>query len=78
MNKTGTSTLDRAVAAIRELPGEAQEAMAHIIMEHAQGFVLPTRDPEHQALVEERLSKPLKFVSRKEFLATLRRFNPSI
>ncbi len=78
MNKTGTSTLDRAVAAIHELPSEAQEAMAHIIVEQAQGFALPPRDPEHQGLVEERLSKSLNFVPRKEFLAMLRRYNPTI
>lgn len=78
MTKATKSTLDTAIQAVRKLPTAAQEAIAREVMEQVEDFSTPDRSPERQAIIMERMSKPRTYVSRDDFLAMLRQYNPSL
>jgi hypothetical protein len=73
-----TVTLDKAVEAARKLSPEAQEALARELLERVEDFSAPERSPERQAIIEDRLSRPLKEVSRDDLMAMLRQYNPAL
>jgi hypothetical protein len=78
MSKTTTPTLDEAVEAVRKLPEETQSAIAHELMHWVDHLTTPTRDPERQAIIAERMRKPLETVSRDAFMTMLRKYNPAL
>jgi hypothetical protein len=71
-------TLDEAVAAAKELPKDAQAALAAALMEGVEDISVPDRPTERQALIRERLAKPLVAVSRDELSDILRRYSPAV
>jgi len=73
-----SKTIDAAIEAVRALPHEAQDAIAHEILEQIEDYRTPDRPPEIQALIEERMSKPRTAVSRDDFMAMLRKYNPAL
>ncbi len=78
MNKAGTSTLDRAVAAIRELPEETQEAVARELLDRAGWLSESLLSDEQHVVVEERLSKPRTLASPEEVAAVFRKYCPGL
>lgn len=78
MSKTKTVTLNDAVSAARKLPPESQEAIARELMEQVEDFSTPERPAERQEIIKERLSTPLRAVSRDELTSMLRRYNPAV
>ena len=75
MNRPHKTTLDEAVAAARALPEAAQELIAAEIMESVEDLTPSKRSPERQAIIKDRLAKPLKTVSREELTAMLRKYD---
>lgn len=73
-----TVTLDKAVEAARKLPQEAQEALAKELLDRVEEFSAPERSPERQAIIRERLARPLEAVSREDVMVMLRRYNPAL
>ena len=78
MSNTKTISLDEAVEAARELPAETQAALASELMERVEDYQTPGLTPEQQKIVKERLAMPREHVSREDFLAMLRRYNPAL
>lgn len=78
MTKTALEKLDRAVKAVRELPEEAQEAIAHELMERVSEFSRSHLSDEQREEVRRRLSKPRRYASDDEVKAVLRRYNPAL
>ena len=78
MNNAKTISLDEAVKAVRRLPEDTQAALASELMERVEDVSTPDRPDDRQALIKDRLSKPLKVVSRDEFMAMLRQYNPAL
>ncbi|PIW29818.1 MAG: hypothetical protein COW30_03940 [Rhodospirillales bacterium CG15_BIG_FIL_POST_REV_8_21_14_020_66_15] len=78
MSKDTFVTLDDAVSAARKLPSDAQAAIARELMEQVEDFSTPERSAERQKIIKDRLSKPLRAISRDELTAMLRRYNPAI
>ena len=78
MNNAKTITLDEAVKAARQLPNDTQRALANELMEQVEDLSTPDRSAERQKIIKDRLAKPLRAVSREEFTAMLRLYNPSI
>ena len=78
MGDAKTITLDDAVQAARQLPVDAQVALAHELMERIEDVSTPARPPERQEAIKERLAKPLSSISRDELMDMLRRYNPSL
>jgi len=76
MNDAKTISLDEAVKAVRKLPADTQAALASELMERVEDVSTPDRPDDRQALIKDRLAKPLKAVSRDEFMAMLRQYNP--
>ncbi len=70
-----STSLDQAVEAARALPEAAQDLLAHEIMESIADLTPPARSPERQAVIKERLSKPLNTISRDEVMSVLRRYD---
>ena len=71
-------TLDQAVAAARELSEDAQAELAAELMQRVEDISVPDRSPARQALIRDRLSKPLAAISRDDLTAMLRRYNPDV
>jgi hypothetical protein len=78
MNNSKTISLDEAVKAARRLPADTQVALASELMERVEDVSTPDRPHDRQALIKDRLEKPLKAVSRDEFMAMLRQYNPAL
>lgn len=78
MSKTKPVTLNYAVSAVRKLPADTQAAIARELMEKIEDFSTPDRPAERQAIIKERLSKPLRAISRDDLTAMLRQYNPSL
>jgi len=78
MNKTRTVTLDEAIKAARKLPVDAQAALATELMEQVEDLSTPDRPADRQKIIKDRLTKPLKAVSRDAFMIMLRKYNPSL
>lgn len=78
MNDRPTPTLDEAITVVRDLPAEMQEAIAAEMLERAADFVRPERTPERQAIIEERMAVPRTHVPRAEFMAMLRKYDPTL
>ena len=77
MSKANTITLDEAVKIARRLPVDTQAALANELMNHVQDMLPPDRPDDRQNLIKNRLSKPLKAISRDELMSMLRRYNPA-
>ena len=78
MTNTALEKLDRAVKAIRELPEEAQEAIAHELMERVSEFSRSHLSDTQREEVRRRLAKPRRYASDDEVRAVLRRYNPAL
>ncbi len=78
MNKMTNVTLEDAVEAARKLPVETQEAVAAELMEYVEDLSTPNRPSERQAIIKERIERPLKAISRDQLMAMLRQYNPAI
>ena len=78
MNNAKTITLDDAVKAARLLPTDTQAALANELMEQVEDLSTPDRPADRQKIIKDRLAKPLKAISRDEFMAMLRQYNPSL
>jgi len=78
MNTRRTPTLDEAVTVVRDLPDEMQEAIAAEMLERAAGFVQSQLTDEQRAIVKERMAAPRTHVPRAEFMAMLRKYNPTL
>lgn len=78
MSKTKSVSLEDAVVAARKLPSETQEAIASELMEKVEDFSTPQRSSERQAIIKDRLGKPLRAVSRDDLTAMLRKYNPAV
>ncbi len=78
MSDTTRITLDEAIAAARELPEAAQTELAVELMEWVEDVSVPDRPSERQAIIRDRLSRPLTAVSRNALTDILRRYNPAI
>ena len=78
MKKLALEKLDRAVAAVRELPGEAQEAIAQeleqLVLDFSQGHMSDAQRAE----VKRRLAVPMRPVPDEDVRALLRRYNPAL
>ncbi len=78
MENDTTFTLEAAVRAARSLPAAAQKALAQEIMREIEDLSTPERPAERQAIVSDRLSRPLTGVSRDDLMSMLRRCNPAL
>ena len=78
MSNSKTISLDEAVKAARRLPTDTQAALASELMERVEDVSTPDRPSECQALIKDRLAKPLKAISRDEFMTMLRQYNPAL
>ncbi len=78
MTKVDEKTLDKAVAATRELPEDVQTMVAHEVFEMIEDISVPPRSPEDQAEIKKRLAQPRQAVSRDDFMAMLRQYNPAL
>ncbi len=78
MTKVDEKTLDQAVAATRELPEDVQTMVAHEVFEMIEDISVPPRSPEDQAEIKKRLAQPRQAVSRDDFMAMLRQYNPAL
>ena len=78
MNKTSTPTLDEAVAVIRDLPTETQEALAHEMLERAGSISASLLTDEQRSIVKERMSRPRTHVPRAEVMALYRKYKPNL
>lgn len=78
MSKAKFVSLEDAVAAARKLPSESQTAIARELMEQVEDFSTPERPAARQAIIKDRVSKPLRAVSRDELTAMLRKYNPAV
>ena len=78
MSNSTRITLDEAVAAARELPEAAQAELAVELMEWVEEVSAPRRSAEQQAVIRDRLSRPLKAIPRDAIVNILRRYNPAL
>ena len=78
MSKATVEKLDRAVKAVRELPDEAQEAIAHELLERVSDFSSSHMNDDQRAEVKRRLAKPRRHASDAEVQAVFHRFNPAL
>ena len=78
MRKSNFITLNDAVSAARKLPEDTQVAIARELMEQVEDFSTPDRPADRQEIIRERLSKPLRAVSRDELTAMLRKYSPAL
>ena len=76
--RTDTPTLDDAVQAARSLSAEAQDVLAMEIMESIEDLNPPERPTDRQAVIIDRLSRPLAAISRDELMTILRQYNPAL
>jgi hypothetical protein len=70
-------TLDDAVLIARELPDDAQLAIARGIVEHVADLTGVDRTPEREALIRDRVSRPFE-VPRDDVLAILGQFDHTL
>lgn len=78
MSNSKTTTLDEAIAAARKLPADTQAAVAAELMECVEDLSAPDRQQDRHDIIKERLAKPLEAISRDEFMAMLRQYNPGL
>ena len=78
MGEEETTTLDEAVAVVRELQHDTQEALAHELLDRAGWVSQSLVHGEQCALVEERLSKPREHASDEEVAAVFRKHCPDL
>lgn len=78
MSSQKAISLDEAIQAARDLPQEAQAALAKILMDEIEDFAVPYRSHEHQVHIRQRSQQPLKAISRNELMAMLRQYNPAL
>lgn len=78
MNMQKNVSLDDAVRAARDLPQDAQKALAQTLMDQIEDFTTPKRSHERQTIIAQRVQSPLSAISRDELMAMLRQYNPAI
>jgi len=78
MSNAKTITLDEAVKIARGLPADTQAALANELMEQVEDLSTPDRPDDRQKIIKDRLTKPLKAISRDDFMVMLRLYNPSL
>lgn len=77
MSKSST-ILDTAIDAVRALPKETQEAIAHDLIDEVEHYASSSLTEAERAVVHERLQKPMATVSAEAVTRTLERFKPTI
>ena len=78
MSKNKTASLDEAVEAVRALPQGSQDAIAQELVAMVEDYAMPERPAEEQELIKQRLKGPRKAISRADFMAMLRQYNPAL
>ena len=78
MSNAKTITLDEAIAAVQTLPEEAQAALAEELVALVEDYRSPGLTDAQREIVKGRLAQPRKHVARGDFLAMLRRYNPTL
>ncbi|MCH8240660.1 MAG: hypothetical protein IIB62_11560 [Proteobacteria bacterium] len=78
MSKNKTASLDEAVEAVRALPQGSQDAIAQELVAMVEDYSMPERPAEEQELIKQRLKGPRKAISRADFMAMLRQYNPAL
>ncbi len=76
MTKFDEKTLDKAVAATRELPEDVQTMVAHEVFDMIEDISVTPRSPADQDEIKKRLNQLRQAVSRDDFMAMLRQYNP--
>lgn len=71
-------TMDEAIEAVQRLPEDAQAMLAEELVALVEDYESPGLTDEQRRIVKERLAKPRTSVSRDDFLAMLRRYNPAL
>jgi len=72
MKTAALEKLGRAVEAIRELPGEAQEAIAEELEQLVSDFSQGHMSEAQRAEVKRRLARPRRYAADEEVRALLR------
>ena len=78
MTNATLEKLGRAVEAVRELPGEAQEAIADELEKLVADFSHGHMSEAQRAEVKRRLASPRRYVPDAKVRALLRRYNPAL
>jgi hypothetical protein len=78
MTKAALEKLGRAVQAVRDLPDEAQEAIADELEQLISDFSHGRMSDAQRAEVRRRLGSPRHYVPDEEVRALLRRYNPAL
>ena len=78
MSNTKTVTMDEAIRAVQRLPEDAQAVLAEELVALVEDYESPGLTDEQRRIVNERLAKPRALVARGDFLAMLRRYNPTL
>ncbi len=78
MTKAALEKLGRAIEAARELPDEAQEAIADEVEQLIADFSHGHLSEAQRAEVKRRLAGPRRHVPNEEVRAVLRRYNPAL
>ncbi len=78
MIKATIENLDKAVKAVRELPEEAQEAIAHELMDRVSDFSSSHMSDDQRVEVKRRLALPRRHASDEEVRAVFLRYNPAL
>lgn len=68
-------TLDDAVLIARELPANAQLAVARLIVDHIADLTGMERTSEREEVIRDRVSRPFVESARDDVLAILRQFD---
>jgi hypothetical protein len=78
VRSTTKSTLEDALKAAKVLPEEMQFELAEELVALVEDYQTPGLTPEQKKVVKERLSMPRTHILREDFLAMLRRYNPTL
>lgn len=71
----GPLTLDDAMLIARELPANAQLAVARLIVDHIADLTGMERTPEREEVIRDRVARPFVESPREDVLAILRQFD---
>lgn len=78
MTKAALEKLGRAVEAVRDLPDEAQEAIADELEKLVSDFSPGRMSDAQRAEVKRRLGSPRRYAPDEEVRSLLRRYNPAL
>ena len=78
MSTTKTVTIEDALKAAKTLPDDAQSELAQELVALVEDYRASGLTSEQREIVRKRLADPRTHVSRSDFLAMLRRYNPAV